>query len=68
MTQVRCQAAGAPKDVLALGAEAIPAALEWGEVLLSIRAAPVGPAESETRDVLQLLAAGRREHRPGQGA
>ena len=45
MTQVRCQAAGAPKDVLALGAEAIPAALEWGEVLLSIRAAPVGPAD-----------------------
>ena len=43
--QVRCKAAGAPKDVLEAGTEPIPAALEWGEVLLSIRYAPINPAD-----------------------
>lgn len=43
--QVRCKAAGAPKAVLELGAEALPQSLEWGEVLLSVRYAPVNPAD-----------------------
>ena len=43
--QVRCKEAGAPKEVLSVGSEAIPPALEWGEVLLSIRATPINPAD-----------------------
>lgn len=43
--QVRCKAAGAPKSVLEQGTEALPASLEWGEVLLSVRYAPVNPAD-----------------------
>lgn len=43
--QLRCRAAGAPKQVLELASEALPAALEWGEVLLSLRYAPVNPAD-----------------------
>lgn len=43
--QVRCKAAGAPKQALELGSEPIPPALEWGEVLLGIRYAPINPAD-----------------------
>ena len=43
--QVRCTGAGAPKEVLEVAAEPIPAALEWGEVLLSMRYAPINPAD-----------------------
>ena len=43
--QVWCKVAGAPKTVLEVGAEALPAALEWGEVLLSVRYAPINPAD-----------------------
>ncbi|KAI7836141.1 hypothetical protein COHA_009971 [Chlorella ohadii] len=45
---VRCKAAGAPKAVLELGAEALPQSLEWGEVLLSVRYAPINPADLYT--------------------
>lgn len=43
--QVRCRQAGPPKEVLEVGTEPIPAALEWGEVLLSVRYAPINPAD-----------------------
>jgi trans-2-enoyl-CoA reductase len=45
LLQVRCKEAGAPKEVLSVGSEAIPQALEWGEVLLSVRATPINPAD-----------------------
>jgi trans-2-enoyl-CoA reductase len=44
----RARAAGPPKDVIALGLEALPAELEWGRVLVSWRAAPVNPADLYT--------------------
>lgn len=43
--QVRCKRSGVPSEVLAVEAEALPQGLEWGEVLLSIRYAPVNPAD-----------------------
>jgi mitochondrial enoyl-[acyl-carrier protein] reductase / trans-2-enoyl-CoA reductase len=45
---VRCRRAGPPKEVLTLGAEPIPAELEWGQVLVSIRVAPLNPADVMT--------------------
>ncbi|PRW34018.1 trans-2-enoyl- reductase [Chlorella sorokiniana] len=45
---LRCKAAGAPKSVLELGTEALPQSLEWGEVLLSVRYAPINPADLYT--------------------
>lgn len=42
---VRCKEAGPPKAALELGTEALPPALEWGEVLLSVRFAPINPAD-----------------------
>jgi len=43
--QARCKAFGKPKESLELICEAIPQALEWGEVLVSMRAAPVNPGD-----------------------
>ncbi|PSC70227.1 trans-2-enoyl-reductase [Micractinium conductrix] len=45
---VRCKRSGVPSEVLAVEAEALPQGLEWGEVLLSIRYAPVNPADLYT--------------------
>ena len=42
---MRCKRSGVPSEVLAVEAEALPQGLEWGEVLLSIRYAPVNPAD-----------------------
>jgi trans-2-enoyl-CoA reductase len=36
---------GKPKDVVEMVSEAIPAELEWGEVLVNVRAAPVNPGD-----------------------
>lgn len=46
--QVRCGKAGHPKEVLSVEAEPIPAELEWGQVLVNVRAAPIGPADLYT--------------------
>ena len=46
--QVRCQRGGQPKQVLSMATEPLPVELEWGEVLLSIRAAPINPADIYT--------------------
>ena len=45
---VRCQRAGLPKEVLTLTKEPIPEELEWGQVLVSIRYAPINPADLYT--------------------
>jgi trans-2-enoyl-CoA reductase len=47
-SQVRCKRAGTPKEVLEMGTEALPAELEWGEVLVSMRAVPINPADIYT--------------------
>jgi NADPH:quinone reductase-like Zn-dependent oxidoreductase len=47
-SQITCKQAGKPKDALTLSSVALPAELEWGEVLLSVRAAPVNPADLYT--------------------
>ena len=36
---------GHPKDSFELKSEAIPQSLEWGQVLINIRAAPINPAD-----------------------
>ena len=36
---------GHPKDSFDLKSEAIPQALEWGQVLINVRAAPINPAD-----------------------
>jgi trans-2-enoyl-CoA reductase len=43
--QTNCKVLGKPKASLELVCEPIPQALEWGEVLVSMRAAPVNPAD-----------------------
>eukprot|EP00890_Picochlorum_soloecismus_P003206 jgi/Picsp_1/3887/NSC_01399-R1_trans-2-enoyl- mitochondrial len=45
---VKCQRAGLPKEVLTLGMEEIPKELEWGEVLVSMRTAPINPGDLYT--------------------
>ncbi len=45
---VRCERAGLPKEVLTLRGEPLPAELEWGQVLISFRAAPINPADLYT--------------------
>lgn len=45
---VHCERAGLPKEVLTLRSEPIPAELEWGQVLVSFRAAPINPADLYT--------------------
>ena len=45
---VQCERAGLPKEVLTLRSEPIPAELEWGQVLVSFRAAPINPADLYT--------------------
>ncbi|KAL4518427.1 hypothetical protein Ndes2437A_g04709 [Nannochloris sp. 'desiccata'] len=45
---VQCQRAGLPKEALTLRCEPIPMELEWGQVLVSIRAAPINPADLYT--------------------
>ena len=42
---VKCKKLGQPRDVLERDSEAIPAELEWGEVLVNIRAAPINAAD-----------------------
>ncbi|QDZ23160.1 trans-2-enoyl-CoA reductase [Chloropicon primus] len=43
--QARVKSLGKPKESLELVCEPIPQALEWGEVLVSMRAAPLNPAD-----------------------
>ena len=43
--QATCKALGKPKESLELVCEPIPQALEWGEVLVNIRAAPINPGD-----------------------
>jgi len=43
--QAACNGLGLPKDNLELTCEPIPQALEWGEVLISMRAVPINPAD-----------------------
>lgn len=45
---VRCSGAGRPREVLGVEAEELPAELEWGQVLVSIRYAAVNPADLYT--------------------
>lgn len=42
---VRCQRAGLPKEALTVDTVPIPSELDWGHVLVSIRAAPINPAD-----------------------
>ena len=44
LVQVTCKAFGKP-DALSVESDPIPRELEWGQVLVSIRAAPVSPAD-----------------------
>ncbi|KAK3281133.1 hypothetical protein CYMTET_11062 [Cymbomonas tetramitiformis] len=43
--EVKCADLGKPKDSLELKSEAIPVELEWGEVLVNVRAAPINPGD-----------------------
>ena len=43
--QARCERAGPSTEVVKLTQEALPPALEWGEILVGMRAAPVNPAD-----------------------
>lgn len=45
---VQCSGSGRPAEVLSVGAEDLPAELEWGQVLLSVRYAPINPADLYT--------------------
>lgn len=45
---VMCQRAGLPKEVLTVDMQDIPAQLEWGEVLVSMRVMPINPADLYT--------------------
>ena len=45
---VTCQCAGLPKEVLTMDMQDIPAELEWGEVLVSMRVMPINPADLYT--------------------
>lgn len=45
---VNCQRAGLPKEVLTVDMEDLPPALEWGEVLVSMRMMPINPADLYT--------------------
>ena len=45
---VRAQRAGLPKEVLTVDMEDLPPALEWGEVLVSMRMMPINPADLYT--------------------
>ena len=42
---IKCTALGEPRDSLERVSEPIPAELEWGEVLINVRAAPINPAD-----------------------
>ncbi|KAK9829388.1 hypothetical protein WJX72_005534 [[Myrmecia] bisecta] len=46
--KVRCTGTGKAREVLELVSEALPPALEWGQVLVSMRAAPINPADVYT--------------------
>ena len=43
--QACCERAGPANEVIQLTPYALPPALEWGEILVSMRAAPVNPAD-----------------------
>ena len=45
---VRCSGPGRAAEVLSLGAEDLPTELEWGQVLVSVRYAPINPADLYT--------------------
>lgn len=42
---MRCKEAGKPKEVLSMALETLPKELEWGQVLVSMRYAPINPAD-----------------------
>lgn len=44
-SQVRCNALGAPSESVEVVTEPIPKELEWGEVLVNIRAMPISPGD-----------------------
>lgn len=46
--QVVCQKAGEATEVFKVSASPIPAALEWGQVMISVRATPISPADIYT--------------------
>lgn len=46
--QVKCKTGGQPKQTLSVELEPLPKELEWGEVLVSIRYAPINPADLYT--------------------
>lgn len=46
--QVTCASGGKPSEVLSVAAVPLPSGLEWGEVLISIRVAPINPADVYT--------------------
>ncbi|DBA84971.1 TPA: hypothetical protein ACH3X2_005711 [Trebouxia sp. C0005] len=46
--QVKCIKAGPAKESLELASEPLPAALEWGEVLVTLQLAPINPADLYT--------------------
>lgn len=50
-SQVRCEQAGPPPKVLTVSTEPIPSELEWGQVLVSMRAVPINPADLYTVQV-----------------
>lgn len=46
--QGKVKAAGMANEVVEVTTEAIPAELEWGRVFVSMRAAPISPADTYT--------------------
>ncbi|XRB25437.1 J domain-containing protein [Pseudoscourfieldia marina] len=64
--QVRCNSlamggVAAAKDALEIVSEAIPSELEWGEVLVNIRAAPVNPLDLYTVATGSAMAGGKED-------
>ena len=45
---MKCIRAGPAKESLELVSEPLPAALEWGEVLVTLQVAPINPADLYT--------------------
>ena len=54
-----CRAFGNPRDALGLTSQPIPAALEWGEILVNIRAAPINPGDVAAVGAADAGAGGR---------
>lgn len=66
--QVRCTSIGSPQESLEVVSEAIPAELEWGEVLVNIRAAPINPLDLHTVATGATSAAGAAAGEEGDTA